>query len=206
MSGPTYPDRTELFESDGSDRCRPGEPSRSAESTLNEPSDSVEGKPSSRILFLDDDPRRAEIFLIGNPEAVWIQTAEECIAKLAESWDEVYLDHDLGGEHYVDVDRHDCGMEVVRWLCKEPRSHLIATQFIIHSHNLAAAMMMVLLMRETGYNAEFLPFGFNLEMEALATASSMNRDDDDSARSIWSRLIGRLRSLGGFFRGRKRLF
>ena len=53
---------------------------------------------SAAILFLDDDPERAEIFLADNPEAVWVQTAEECIARLAEAWDEVHLDHDLGGE------------------------------------------------------------------------------------------------------------
>ena len=56
-----------------------------------------------RILFLDDDPARAEIFLAENPEAVWVQTADECIARLEEDWDEVHLDHDLGGERFVDL-------------------------------------------------------------------------------------------------------
>lgn len=137
-------------------------------------------EPSRRVLFLDDDPARAEAFLEGNPLATWVQTARDCIERLGDPWDEVFLDHDLGGEHFVDVDRPDCGMEVVRWLCKEPRSHLASTRFVIHSHNLTAALMMVLLMRETGYVAEFQPFGFSLELDALAspTQQGIGLSDD----------------------------
>ena len=75
-----------------------------------------------RLLFLDDDPRRAEIFLKDNPDAVWVNTVAECLARLAEPWDEVHLDHDLGGKMFVDSKDTDCGMEVIRWLCKEPRN------------------------------------------------------------------------------------
>ena len=40
------------------------------------PAASPETDPDSnrRLLFLDDDPVRAETFLIENPEAVWVQT------------------------------------------------------------------------------------------------------------------------------------
>ena len=116
-------------------------------------------RPSPRILFLDDDPRRAEIFLAENPDAVWVQTVAECVAHLAEVWDEVHLDHDLGGEQFVAVDRDDCGMEVVRWICLEDRPHLRATRFYVHSHNVAAASVMTLQMWGSGYRAEFRPFG-----------------------------------------------
>lgn len=74
------------------------------------------GEPKSRILFLDDDPVRGEIFLAEHPGAV-ARTADECIAYLCGPWDEVHLDHDLGGEIFVDHERDDCGMAVVRWLC-----------------------------------------------------------------------------------------
>ena len=116
-------------------------------------------KGPARILFLDDDPRRAEVFLGGRPDAVWVQTVEECLERLAEVWDEVHLDHDLGGEHFVAVDRDDCGMAVVRWLCLEARPHLRTTRFYIHSHNLPAASVMTLQMCGAGYQAEFRPFG-----------------------------------------------
>lgn len=116
-------------------------------------------KTPPRRLFLDDDPARASAFLEANPDAVWVTTVSECLEKLAEHWDEIHLDHDLGGEHFVDVDRDDCGMEVVRWLVKEHRKHLRRAKFTIHSHNLPAAFEMVLRLRGLGYQAEALPFG-----------------------------------------------
>jgi hypothetical protein len=112
-----------------------------------------------RTLFLDDDPARAEIFLGMNPTAVWVQTAAECIARLEEPWSEVHLDHDLGGEIYVDQSRDDCGMEVVRWLSLHPRPHLKQTRFFIHSHNPGAATMMAMQMMFNGYRVEVRPFG-----------------------------------------------
>ena len=117
------------------------------------------GKPSPRLLFLDDDPARAEVFLAENPDAVWVQTAAECIARLDERWDEVHLDHDLGGEHFVDLSREDCGMEVVRWLCLHPRPHLRQTRFHVHSHNPNAATMMGMQMMMNGFQVSVRPFG-----------------------------------------------
>ncbi len=81
-------------------------------------------KPASftrRVLFMDDDARRVEVFLDRCPEAVWVKSAEACIARLKDGWDEVHLDHDLGGERYVDPNRDDCGMAVVRWLWAQLR-------------------------------------------------------------------------------------
>ena len=85
------------------------------------PNLSDEPVPPPRILFLDDDDLRAEVFLGDHPQAVWVQTAAECIAKLEEPWDEVHLDHDLGGEVFVNIDRDDCGMAVVRWIVDPQR-------------------------------------------------------------------------------------
>ena len=82
--------------------------------------------------------------------------------RLAENWDEVHLDHDLGGRTFVDTNEIDCGMEVIRWLCEEPRTHLRETLFFVHTHNSVAGLLMVLQMRSSGYKAEFRPFGFEL--------------------------------------------
>jgi hypothetical protein len=116
-----------------------------------------------RVLFLDDDPVRAIAFLAENPDAVWVKTAAECLERLSASWEEVHLDHDLGGRIMVDTSDDDCGMEVIRWLSLEPRTHLHETQFFVHTHNFAAGLLMVLTMREGGYKAEFRPFGHRLE-------------------------------------------
>jgi Cyclic-phosphate processing Receiver domain len=115
-----------------------------------------------QILFLDDDPARARDFLRRHPEAVWVETAPECIARLSEEWDQVHLDHDLGGEIYVDSCRPDCGMEVVRWLCAEPRSHMNKTLFIIHTLNADAANSMLTCLRDKDYQAVYRPFGVDI--------------------------------------------
>ena len=127
-----------------------------------------------RLLFLDDDPVRAERFLAENPQAVWVQTVPDCVGQLVETWDEVHLDHDLGGKTFVDVNETDCGMEVIRWLCKEPRDHLREARFFIHTHNSIAGLLMVLQMRTRGYRAEFRPFGMDV-------AELLPHDDDQSS-------------------------
>jgi hypothetical protein len=146
-------------------------------------------KTPTRRLFLDDDPARASVFLEANPDAVWVQTVAECVARLAEPWDEVHLDHDLGGEHFVDSSREDCGMEVVRWLAKEPRPNLRRTKFTVHSHNLAAAFEMALRLQGLGHQVETRPFGIEPpEAEPLpATGLALLRE---RARALLRRLRG----------------
>ena len=129
-----------------------------------------------RRLFLDDDPARAEVFLARFPDAIWVETVPDCVAKLAETWDEVHLDHDLGGEHYVDEDRDDCGMEVVRWLTREPRDHLRTARFTVHSHNEMAAFLMVLRLRGAGFQADARPFGAGPPPPDLRTVPTRIRD------------------------------
>jgi hypothetical protein len=149
-----------------------------------------------RILFLDDDPIRAEIFLAANPEGVWVETASDCITRLAEEWDEVHLDHDLGGERFVDLSREDCGMEVVRWLCLEPHPHLKATRFLIHSHNSMAAEMMAMQIHVAGFQVESRPFG-------LATSLPPAEDACWSHRPGWQEWLARtVHSLARFLLGK----
>ncbi|WP_165071581.1 cyclic-phosphate processing receiver domain-containing protein [Paludisphaera rhizosphaerae] len=148
-----------------------------------------------RVLFLDDDRRRAEVFLKRCPQAVWVLTAQDCISRLAESWDEIHLDHDLGGEKYVDVNRDDCGMAVVRWLCAEDRGNLRNARFFIHSYNFSAASLMVECLLQNGYTAEFRPFGFDL----VDFLSFEPPPPPNHRRIAWRRLVSlwtRLTGLG----------
>ncbi len=115
-----------------------------------------------RRLLLDDDPARAAVFLGRHPDAAWVQTVPECLERLAERWDEVHLDHDLGGEHFVDSSRGDCGMEVVRWLTRERRPHLTRARFTVHSHNMIASYEMVLRLAQAGFRVQARPFGMIL--------------------------------------------
>ena len=143
-------------------------------------------KKPPRRLFLDDDPQRASAFLEANPDAVWVQTVPECIEKLAERWDEVHLDHDLGGERFVDVARDDCGMEVVRWLAKGRRRHLRRARFTVHSHNPLAAFEMVLWIQALGYRVEARPFGVELPEDEPSPPTGL--------RGRWVRLRDRARA------------
>jgi hypothetical protein len=173
---------------------------------------------SRRVLFLDDDPLRAEAFLSENPRAVWVQTVTECVTRLVETWEEVHLDHDLGGKTFVDMNENDCGMEVIRWLCKEPRDHLRQARFFIHTHNSIAGLFMVLQMRSSGYQAEFRPFGFDparlLSHDEGEDESTTDREPSTDTepppetaspqppREALRRWIGRLKSLWHFSQGR----
>ena len=105
------------------------------------------------ILFLDDDPTRAQVFIRENPNVTWVQTAEECISKLSESWDLVCLDHDLGDDGLGTAEYN--GMHVVRWI---QDNHPDVTQFHIHSWNIPAAGMMLRCLRDAGYSTTAKPF------------------------------------------------
>jgi hypothetical protein len=166
-----------------------------------QPADAPETMP--QILFLDDDPGRARAFLARHPEAVWVETADECIARLEEEWDQVHLDHDLGGEVFVDSCRSDCGMEVVRWLCSEPRGHIDEAMFIVHTHNAEAARSMLQLLRENGYQAVYRPFGVDLFDWLASEEPDEERDEDATEPSAtqttpreswtdWLRRVGRV--------------
>jgi hypothetical protein len=143
-----------------------------------------------RRLFLDDDPERAAHFLGDHPDAVWVQTVPECVAMLAQRWDEVHLDHDLGGEVYVDMDREDCGMEVVRWLARQPRPHLRRSRFTVHSHNMVAAFIMAMQIRAMGYRVEARPFGLEPPESEPRPTSGLARQWE-RARALILRLRGR---------------
>ena len=110
------------------------------------------------ILFLDDSKEHIKSFKRKVPSATTVMTAQDCINKLSipdSEWDIVFLDHDLGGEVYVDSNREDCGMEVVRWIIEnEP----FIRQIIIHSLNTPAALEMRDKLRQARYQTICIPF------------------------------------------------
>ena len=125
------------------------------------------------ILFLDDSTERAVMAYNRMPvkergNTIWCKTAEEAIITL---WDyrevltKVYLDHDLGGEAFVNTKREDCGMEVVRWLEKTSHKHpeefekLTSTEFIIHTWNTHAGPIMTDREQKIGLKVRYVPFG-----------------------------------------------
>lgn len=164
--------------------------SRSDQSRFPLPSASPQ-VPSRRVLFLDDDPGRAEIFLAEVPHAVWVSTVADCLLRLEEVWDEVHLDHDLGGETFVDCGREDCGMEVVRWLCLKPHPHLASTRFYVHSHNAGAADLMVMQLRVNGFRVEARPFGHFVSAGPADVSRAEPPRASERGLSAWLRELGR---------------
>lgn len=109
------------------------------------------------ILFLDDCPNRTRTFRSSVPWAKCATTAQGMITLLSETETAcmAFLDHDLGGEEFVDSGREDCGMEVVRWIVQNKPD---VGQFIVHSFNHDAAVEMEKKLRDAGYNVVRVPF------------------------------------------------
>ena len=109
------------------------------------------------ILFLDDSLARVKKFRSHCPSATLVHTSDNAISKLASgtTWDYVFLDHDLGGEEYVNSEREDCGMNVVRWIVEhKPQISTI----IVHSLNPPAAARMVDDLMAAGFTAYGVPY------------------------------------------------
>ncbi len=120
------------------------------------------------ILFLDDDPYRAALAYQRWPEnkksnTIWTRTTEEAIGVLRDyELTEAHLDHDLGGEHFVNSAREDCGMEIVRWLESRSSAELqkyLTCKFTVHSWNIPAGREMTERLTKLGLKATQTPFG-----------------------------------------------
>lgn len=119
-------------------------------------------QPKFKMLVLDDDPARVEHLRTRFPNADlhWAETVETCIPMLAEEWDVIRLDHDLGGEIFVDSNRTDCGMEIVRYILKNKPEHLKETIFIVHSKHERAGEKMTAELTAAGYDCTYVPFSW----------------------------------------------
>lgn len=118
---------------------------------------SVVGR-SMNVLFLDDSPERRSRFTSLVPHGQCVETAQECIDRLAsQSWDVVFLDHDLGGEAMMPTTHQNSGSAVVRWMI-EQRSPV--RYVVVHSLNSPAATGMVSDLKGAGYAAEYHPWGW----------------------------------------------
>lgn len=111
----------------------------------------------SRVLFLDDAPERCKEFFATHPECTIVHDAAACIKKLQQQdWDYVFLDHDLGGEAWVNPEVKNTGSGVVRWILEHrPRVYM----FVVHSWNIQAGNNMSTDLNRAGYTSLRCPFG-----------------------------------------------
>lgn len=99
-----------------------------------------------RALVLEDSQERIEEFFQRFIEKEWdadiVETAAKCIDKLKTvEYDIVFLDHDLGGEVYVNVSEKNTGSEVARFWNDDENINKEAL-VVIHSYNPTGAEYM----------------------------------------------------------------
>jgi CheY-like chemotaxis protein len=115
-----------------------------------------------RVFLLDDDTLRHRWFarrFAGDRLDTAIDPARAFDLLSQNTYDAVFLDHDLLPEHY-DSDEPDderTGYAVAAWLAAHPEAQPAAT-IIVHTRNADGALRMVELMRRSGRHAEHVPF------------------------------------------------
>lgn len=123
---------------------------------------SLSDNPMLNILILEDDPRRVEVFeskLGDKHKLTCVDTAQAAIELLEkEKYDVVFLDHDLGGETFVDPHDPNTGSEVVRWMVTPDNlCHIKGQVIIIHSMNFPAAQSMKASLEDARFSVEHSP-------------------------------------------------
>lgn len=117
-------------------------------------------------MFVEGNPQRAALqFQRMTPEdqnrTFWVKTVPEAIDMLEnyrERLDIFSMAYNLNGEEYNHPSREDCGLEIVRWLEKQPSSPYSHVRFIVHSWDRAGVKMTTRL-RTRGYRVMNVAFG-----------------------------------------------
>jgi CheY-like chemotaxis protein len=117
-----------------------------------------------RVFLLDDDKRRHEWFSARFKKdlvdvADNVEAAQQLLS--ANSYDAIFLDHDLHPEHY-NSDEHDderTGYAIASWLAANPTVQRAST-IVVHTRNADGAMRMVEELRRAGRTADYVPFPF----------------------------------------------
>jgi len=115
------------------------------------------------VFLLDDDDRRHRWFerrFDGDDLAIAdnVEDAKQILEE--ESFDAIFLDHDLLPHHYESNDHDDfarTGYAIAQWLNDRPDLQKAAT-IIVHTRNADAAIPMVQKLRESGRNVEYCAF------------------------------------------------
>jgi hypothetical protein len=115
------------------------------------------------VFVLDDDRRRHRWFqkrFVGD-EIDLAETVEEAKEFLKENtYDAIFLDHDLLPHHYESNDHDDfstTGYAIAEFL-DENRELQRAATIIVHTRNADAAIPMVQKIRESGRSCEYVAF------------------------------------------------
>jgi hypothetical protein len=114
------------------------------------------------VFLLDDDRRRHAWFTkrFKGDHLDIAETVEGALKLLNNnSYDAIFLDHDLLPEHYhaESADDERTGYAVALWLATHPEQQRAST-IMVHTRNADGAMRMVEELRRAGRQAEYVPF------------------------------------------------
>lgn len=115
------------------------------------------------VFVLDDDKRRHRWFIkrFDGDEVTVAETVEEAKEILsADSFDAIFLDHDLLPHHYESNSHDDfgsTGYAIAEWL-NDNKTLQRASTIVVHTRNADAAIKMVEKLRESGRNVEYCAF------------------------------------------------
>lgn len=117
----------------------------------------------AKILILEDDPNRVDIFraTLGDRHSLaFTETASAAIAAIdSTSFDVIFLDHDLGGQTHVAASDVNTGSEVVRHLAHVRQDTNLDAPIIIHSMNIPEAQAMQKRLIAAGFRHVYqIPF------------------------------------------------
>jgi CheY-like chemotaxis protein len=116
-----------------------------------------------RVLLLDDDERRHDWFarrFAGDQLDIAVEPNTAIALLAANSYDAIFLDHDLLPEHYrtnEPTDEEHTGYAVAAWLAARPEVQP-STTIIVHTRNANGALKMVRKLRAAGRRAEYVPW------------------------------------------------
>jgi CheY-like chemotaxis protein len=115
-----------------------------------------------RVFLLDDDKRRHRWFssrFKGDfiDVADNVERAQQLLS--TNSYDAIFLDHDLHPEHYTTLSHDDerTGYAIASWLAANPQLQRAST-ILVHTRNADGAMRMVEELRRSGRTADYVPF------------------------------------------------
>jgi hypothetical protein len=115
-----------------------------------------------RVFVLEDDSRRHAWF-VKRFQGDYLDIADN-VPKARElltnnSYDAIFLDHDLQPEHYHSptTDDERTGYAIALWLAGNPELQRAST-IMVHTRNADGAIRMVEELRRAGRAAEFVPF------------------------------------------------
>ena len=96
-----------------------------------------------RVLILEDSPERIKTFQkkLGKYDLYFFDNVADTIRALEymDQFDVLFLDHDLGGEVFVDSDQPNTGYQLAKYISEK---QLKFNQIIIHSMNSVGAQRM----------------------------------------------------------------